>query len=149
MTIETVHGSAVLVEDRGVLIRGPSGSGKSSLVLRLMERSPRRTWLVSDDRVLLSSRHGRLIAAAPPSLAGRIEVRGQGIKHIDFVSPAVIHLIVDLVPRERIVRLPEPEDELAQLDGIELPLLMIAVDHAAATDRIWAKLFFNADDGLL
>ena len=94
----TVHASAVLVGERGVLIRGPSGSGKSSLVLGLLVGDePATTWLIADDRVILTAAHGRLIAAAPPALAGQLEIRGQGIVRRPFVSPARLHLVVDLL----------------------------------------------------
>ena len=50
---ETIHASAVLVEGRGVLLRGPSGSGKSSLALALLLADRERNRLIADDRVAL------------------------------------------------------------------------------------------------
>ncbi len=78
----TVHASAVLVGARAVLIRGPSGSGKSRLALELIEAGRagalRLVRLVSDDRVHLQAAGGRLLARPAETLAGLIEVRGAG-----------------------------------------------------------------------
>ncbi len=82
---ETVHASAVLVGEHGVLIRGASGSGKSSLVLGLIDRDPSSTRLIADDRVHLDADRGRLVAAAPDTIAGKLEVRGQGIVEVAHV----------------------------------------------------------------
>ena len=83
----------------GVLIRGPSGSGKSSLVLGLIAAIRRRRRLVADDRVAaFASNAAGSIAAAPAALAGKLEVRGQGIVDVAHVSPAAIDLVVDLLP---------------------------------------------------
>ena len=78
----TVHASAVLVGARAVLIRGPSGSGKSRLVLDLIDAARRGSLdfarLVGDDRVHLETAGGRLLVRPAPALAGIIEVRGAG-----------------------------------------------------------------------
>src|SRR5690349_24886199 len=94
----TVHASAILIGERGVLIRGASGAGKSSLLLGLLTADPNTTWLIADDRVVLTPAHGRLVAGTPAELAGLMEIRGQGIIRRPFVSPARIDLVVDLVP---------------------------------------------------
>ena len=67
---DTIHASAVAVGSTGVLIRGRSGSGKSALVLGLLDRDPDATRLVADDRVILSREDDRIVAAPPPALAG-------------------------------------------------------------------------------
>src|SRR3977135_409475 len=99
-TKPTVHASAVLVGARAVLIRGPSGSGTSRLVLSCL-RTPDNgqsvfTRLVSDDRSHLEAHHGRLLVRAPPGLAGLIEVRGLGIRRLPCEPVAVVGLVVDL-----------------------------------------------------
>jgi serine kinase of HPr protein (carbohydrate metabolism regulator) len=98
MTGETIHASAVVVGDRGVLVRGASGAGKSSLALALVAAFGARAVLVADDRVALSAAGGRLVATAPAAIAGAMEVRGLGIIAAPHLSPAVIDLVVDLVP---------------------------------------------------
>src|SRR5689334_12154831 len=95
----TVHASAVLVGARAVLIRGPSGSGKSRLAFDLIlagragQVPP--SILVGDDRVRLDTSAGNLIVRPAPELAGLIEIRGLGIRRIEHVGEAVVGLIVD------------------------------------------------------
>jgi HPr kinase/phosphorylase len=140
----TVHASAVLIGERGVLIRGASGSGKSSLLLGLIGSDPAATWLIADDRVVLTVAHGRLIAAAPPTLAGLMEIRGQGIVRRPFVSPARVHLVVDLLPPEECKRMPSADVETARVEGVETPLLRLPMgtaDGALRTRAALARLF--------
>ena len=100
---ETVHASCVAIGGRGVLIAGASGRGKSDLALRLIDRGAR---LVSDDYTILRVEAGKLIASAPPTIAGKIEVRGVGIAETEALAEASICLFIDLdAPPER---LPEP-----------------------------------------
>ena len=71
LSAETLHASAVAFEGRAVLITGPSGSGKSDLALRLLDRGFR---LVSDDQPVVKLDGERLVASAPPTIAGKLEV---------------------------------------------------------------------------
>lgn len=106
----TIHGTCVLVDGVGVLLRGPSGGGKSDVALRLLDGGAR---LVADDQVELRMHQGRLLATAPASLAGLLEVRGVGILRMaearTAAGPVEIGLVADLVPHDRVERLPEPE----------------------------------------
>src|SRR3954467_1212574 len=83
LSTETVHASTVASEGRAVLITGPSGSGKSDLALRLLDRG---FTLVSDDQTLLKRSGTRLIASAPPTIVGKLEVRGIGIIDLETVG---------------------------------------------------------------
>lgn len=112
-----VHGSAVLVGSAGVLLRGPSGSGKSLFALRLIDAGGR---LISDDRVLLWPRAGRLVACPPSAIAGRIELRGSGIVRRPYEPMAVIRLVVDLVAADALERMPAPEHRSADIAGVNL-----------------------------
>ncbi|MCW2242631.1 HPr kinase/phosphorylase [Azospirillum canadense] len=105
----TIHGTCVLISGIGVLLRGRSGSGKSDLALRLVDGGAR---LVADDQVELRMVHGRLMATAPAALAGLLEARGVGILPVPTADGAEVGLVVDLVPRDRVERLPEPETAL-------------------------------------
>ena len=116
-----LHATCVEIERRAVLLRGPSGSGKSDLALRLLDAGAR---LVADDQVELEARHGRLWARAPAALAGRLEVRGVGIRRVAFRDRAMVGLIVDLVVPGVVPRLPEAETE--SLEGVTLPRLKLA-----------------------
>lgn len=93
---ETLHASCVAIQGRAVLIEGPSGSGKSDLALRLIDRGAR---LVSDDYTILVRDGGVLKASAPPNIAGRIEVRAIGIVEVDHIDGAPVALLVRLVDR--------------------------------------------------
>ena len=83
LSAETVHASTVALDGRAVLISGPSGSGKSDLALRLLDRA---FTLVSDDQTIFSRDGDRMLAAAPPNSAGKLEIRGIGIVEIDHIA---------------------------------------------------------------
>jgi serine kinase of HPr protein (carbohydrate metabolism regulator) len=142
----TVHACAVLVGESGILIRGPSGSGKSALVAALIDGG--RAWLVADDRVVLAPANGRLLAAVPPSLAGLAEIRGQGIWRRAYVSPVVIRLVVDLLPLPAMSRLPAERDETAVVEAVELPRLVIAENAPDGAARVRLRLAGPRDKSL-
>lgn len=104
MTDTTIHGTAVLFKGAGILLRGPSQSGKSDLALRLIYEGGA---LIADDRVILEARDGRLEARPPEPLAGKLEVRGCGIIQVPYCAPYPLHLSLDLQPANEIPRLPE------------------------------------------
>ena len=119
---------------RGVLLRGPSGSGKSDLALRLIDGGAR---LVADDQTELLARAGRIIARPPATIAGLIELRGVGIVRLardQLVSQAPVGLLVDLAPGRQIERLPEPAREC--LLGLVLPQLALDPFEASAASKL-------------
>jgi HPr kinase/phosphorylase len=122
----TVHACAVLVGAHALLIRGPSGSGKSQLALRLITAAQGGLLpfarLVADDRIRLEPCHGRLLVRAPDALAGLIEVRGLGIRHLPHEPVAVIGSVVELAAPDA-QRLPERSE--VEVEGITLPQLKI------------------------
>jgi HPr kinase/phosphorylase len=115
---ETVHGTAVLAGSQGVLIRGPSGSGKSMLAAALISRGAK---LVADDRVHLSACHGRLVATAPAAIAGVLELRGRGLISVPRERSGIIRLLVDIVAAEQLERLPATEELSGAVLGVTLP----------------------------
>jgi HPr kinase/phosphorylase len=124
----SIHGSAVLIGNRAVLIRGPSGSGKSRLAFDLIlagrsGQTPPAT-LVGDDRVLLQAIDDKLIVRPAPALAGLIEIRGLGIQNCNFINEAIVGLVVDL-HAEDAERLPPAEALKARVLGIELPRIPV------------------------
>src|SRR5690349_12775331 len=124
----TVHASAVLVGERAVLVRGPSGSGKSRLAfdLILAGRSGQvpPAILVGDDRVHLDTSAGNLIVRPATELAGLIEIRGLGIRRIAHVEEAVVGLVADL-GAEDAERLPAAEALTVQIDGVKIPRIPV------------------------
>jgi HPr kinase/phosphorylase len=124
----TIHASAVLVGNRGLLIRGDSGAGKSQLVLQLIAAAAdgRLAFarLVADDRVFIAAAHGRLIARAPRELAGLIEIRGLGIRRLPYELATVIRLVVDLAAAAE--RMPPAAATEAEIEGVRLPRLAVA-----------------------
>ena len=119
---------------RGVLLRGPSGAGKSDLALRLIEAGAR---LVADDQTALVHQGRTLIGTPPGTLAGLLEVRGVGIVKLgraQLLARATIALLVDLVPPDRIERLPDPARET--LLDVDLPVVALAPFEASAPAKL-------------
>ncbi len=98
-----LYASCIDVDDKGVLIRGKSGSGKTDLCLRFMREGHR---LVADDQVVLDEKDGILWASCPKTIQGQIEVRGLGIVRVPFKPLTKLSLIIDLVPRSKVERMP-------------------------------------------
>ena len=101
LSSETLHATSVAIDGRAVLLMGPSGSGKSDLALRLIDRG---AMLVSDDYTLVKRVDGTLIATAPATIAGKMEVRGIGIVDLPTAGEAPVALLIDLL--ETIDRMP-------------------------------------------
>jgi HPr kinase/phosphorylase len=130
----TIHASAVTVGESGIIIRGISGAGKSSLALGLItaaERAGRFARLVGDDRIELRRRGGRLIARGHPLVGGMVERRGQGILHMAYETAAVVRLVVDILAPEEATRFPEETKDGVILCGVSLPLMSLLKDTAA------------------
>ena len=140
----SIHATAVVVGEIGVLLRGPSGAGKSAVALALIELAASRRLfarLVADDRVILATVGGRLLAAPHPALAGRIERRGAGLEAQAHLERAVIGLVADLAgPADRPARLPEETDRRIALGGVTLPRIATNGDPLAAAAAILACL---------
>ena len=115
---ETIHATAVLAGADGVLIRGPSGSGKSMLAFALVQRGAR---LISDDRVHLSACHGRLIATAPGLISGKLELRGRGLVEVPHDRSAVIRLLVEMEEEAALERMPADDQLTEDILGVMLP----------------------------
>jgi serine kinase of HPr protein (carbohydrate metabolism regulator) len=124
---ETIHASAVLAGERAVVIRGPSGSGKSRLTLALLAAAKSGLLpfarLVADDRIRISAAHGRLLVSVPEAIEGMIEVHGLGIRAVECERIAVAGWIVDLAAKDA-ARM--PEFARTEILGVTLPRLPVA-----------------------
>ena len=133
-SVPTMHASAVLVGAKAVLIRGPSGSGKSQLALTLLQAAQaghlRFARLVADDRVHVEAVNGRLLVRAASALTGLLELRGSGIQSIKAEPVAAIGYVVDLAAEDA-ARLPERQSQEAIIEGIRLPRLAVASGQEA------------------
>jgi len=134
LSSETVHTSCVAIDGRAVLIGGRSGRGKSDLALRLIDRGAA---LVSDDYTLVKRVTGRLLAAAPPTIAGKMEVRGVGILDFPSVRDVPVALFVDL--EREVERLPETP-ETRMIAGVAIPVLGISALEPSAPIKVEAAL---------
>ena len=130
LSAETVHASSVAIDGRAVLITGRSGSGKSDLTLRLLDRG---FVLVSDDQTIVKRDGTRLVASAPPNIAGKLEIRGIGIVEMDHVDSVPVALLVELT--SEIQRLPDDSRERPIL-GVSLPLITIDAMTASAPSKV-------------
>ncbi|MGZ8999070.1 MAG: HPr kinase/phosphorylase, partial [Allosphingosinicella sp.] len=116
-----------------VLIAGASGSGKSDLALRLIDRGAS---LVSDDYTLVVAIAGRLVASPPPTIAGRMEVRGVGLVESRFEEGVTVCLLVDLDrPPERL-----PEGAETEVAGLDLPVIGLVAHEASAPIKVETAL---------
>ena len=130
LSSETLHASCVALDGRAVLITGISGSGKSDLSLRLLDRG---FVLVADDQTIVRKQGERLIATAPTTIAGKLEIRGVGIVDMETVADVPVALLVELT--SSIQRLPDDLRSRPVL-GVSLPLISVDALTASAASKV-------------
>ena len=141
--MKNIHATCVSYQNEGILLLGKSKAGKSDLALRLIEN--KGATLVSDDRVDLELKDGELTASAPAVLAGLLEVRGVGSCRLRYQKRAKIKLVVELVAKEDVERLPKPA--FWEFEGKTVPLLKLDAFEISAADKIVIKLKAALDLG--
>nr|WP_298685729.1 HPr kinase/phosphatase C-terminal domain-containing protein [uncultured Dongia sp.] len=142
-----IDGVAVAIDGQAILLRGPSGSGRSDLALRLIDEG---ALLVSDEQVELH-RHGEhLFVTAPEmmpeNLKGRIEARGLGLVPVAHVAEArPLAWVIDMAAADQIDRLPVAlsTDYL----GVTVPLLKLDPFALSATAKL--RLAVRCGPGLI
>ncbi|MEO9169336.1 MAG: HPr kinase/phosphatase C-terminal domain-containing protein [Aestuariivirga sp.] len=143
----SIHASCVAMGNHGILIRGAPGSGKSELCLQLIDaegyglgRKALRARLVADDQVELQRQGKKLVARAPASLAGLIEIRGAGILSSTYKKSVTLKLVVDLLPPTQVERLPDQADQQIEIEGVKLARIAIATGNPAITAIVRSAL---------
>lgn len=134
LSTENLHASTVAASGRAVLICGPSGSGKSDLALRMLDRG---FTLVSDDRTILRRSGDKLLASAPATIQGKLEIRGVGIVDMESVSDVPVALVVELT--SDVQRLPDDSRERLIL-GAGIPLINVAASTPSAASKVAVAL---------
>jgi HPr kinase/phosphorylase len=127
---DNIHATAICIGDHGILIIGPSGSGKSDLALRLIDRGAK---LICDDRVVVDTASGAPILRQAANIAGQIEIRGIGIVNMPAVPMADLRLIVNIgAPPERFpLSMP-----LCDLCGFSVPALNLSPFENSAAIKV-------------
>jgi serine kinase of HPr protein (carbohydrate metabolism regulator) len=140
-----VHGTCVSLGRTGALLRGPSGSGKSDLALRfiyLARRGPaaiEAPLLVADDQVLVHRLEDKLVARAPSSIRGLLEVRGIGIVEVKPAPESLLSVIVDLVAPGDVERMPQTQ-ETELILGVEVSVVRLAPFENSAPIKLAAAI---------
>lgn len=130
LSSENLHASTVALDGRAVLICGPSGAGKSDLALRLLDRG---FVLVSDDRTIVRRDGDRVVASAPETIRGKLEVRGIGILEMETVADMPVALVVELTSDMQ--RLPDDGRERLIM-GRAVPLVRVDATTASAASKV-------------
>lgn len=136
---ETLHATTVAIGGQAVVIEGPSGAGKSDLALRLIDRG---AVLVADDQTWLTRSGGRLLANAPPTIEGKMEVRGLGIVDLPCARQVPVGLIVRLTGT--IARLPEAASR--RIAGVDIRELAIDPWQLSAPIKVEMALRHQGKD---
>ena len=126
-----LHASCVAIDGRGVLLTGASGSGKSDLALRLIDRG---ATLVGDDGVVVEARDGRLHARPGPNIEGQMEVRGLGILAFPALREAPLALVVTL--DQPVQRMPDEYLPVRVIEGLTLPMIALDPFEASAPVKV-------------
>lgn len=128
--LELVHATAVAIDGSAVLIIGKSGSGKSDLALRLIDRG---ALLISDDIVQVDGTAVPPTLHPAPNIAGKIEIRGVGITTAPHVEDIPLRLVVNL--DAMVERLPSGR-QTHSTAGFDIPTVNLVAFEASTPIKI-------------
>lgn len=131
--MKNIHASCVSYLNRGILIRGKSGLGKSDLCLRLiMDKGCR---LVGDDRVDIYTKSGTLKARSVATISNMLEVRGVGLVKFDAQKSTTVKLVVELVKESsQIERL--PDDDFFEYENVKVKKIQLCAFEVSAVNKV-------------
>ncbi|MGI9483563.1 MAG: HPr kinase/phosphorylase [Hyphomicrobiales bacterium] len=142
-----IHATCIAVGGKGVLLLGKPGSGKSDLALRLIDEPGRGTGdefltakHVADDQVRLTRDGEKVLAQAPETLSGLLEIRGIGIVQVPYLPVVPVELVVELMNEEAVERMPDETQTRHYLLGLGVPRVAIDPANPSAPARLRAAL---------
>lgn len=149
-----IHATLISSEQRGALLIGASGTGKSDLALRLIsinftkEFCNQQPQLIADDQVELLVSDGKLYGQAPKPLQGLLEVHNLGIVKVPYGAKSEINLCVQLTPGQNPERLPPSPPPTKKIEGVSLPLIKLDPHQQTSPQKllIALKQFSNASE---
>ena len=138
-----VHGTSVSIDGDGVLFRGPPGSGKSDLALRMINCGAQ---LVSDDQVCLTRRNDNIFMSSPPTIRNRMEVRGIGIVNTIAQNEAPLILVLNMLPNNTASRM--PIWQLCTFLDIKVPAVEFAPFEISAHLKVKLAINLARENGI-
>lgn len=144
-----LHACGIVLGTTGLVVVGPSGSGKSRLCHLLLERwqqARRYARWVADDRLDVTPVGSRLLAKAPGSILGLAERRFSGIETVDAQSCMVVDMAVRLIANDLLERMPEPHRENLFDGAPAVPGLLVPQSNLElAVELVVAQLSKSGD----
>jgi serine kinase of HPr protein (carbohydrate metabolism regulator) len=138
-----VHGTSVSIDGDGILFRGPPGSGKSDLALRMINYGAQ---LVSDDQVCLTRRNDNIFMSSPPTIRNSIEVRGIGIVNTTAQKEAPLILVLNMSPNNAASRM--PIWQLCTFLDIKVPAVEFAPFEISAHLKVKLAINLARENGI-
>lgn len=140
--MHNIHASSIIYKDKCILILGASGSGKSDLCLRLIVG--RGAVLIADDRTDIFIRDNEIIASCPREIKGLLEVRGIGIKKVEYAKEHKIDIVVELVKSlSEIERM--PNESFYEFEGCKVPKIKLFPFEISSIDKLEIALTANSE----